>query len=66
MEFTFQGLSSVRKMMNVQGNQAPAKQQKTLRKLENSSIKIVAEQPMNSQTPPGSAVEFPRITSQKI
>jgi hypothetical protein len=35
---------------NVQGNQAPAKRQKMLKKLENSSTKTVAEQSMSLQT----------------
>jgi hypothetical protein len=39
------------KMTNVQGDQAPAKRQKMLNKFENSSMKTVAEQSMNSQTP---------------
>jgi uncharacterized protein with PIN domain len=38
-------------MTNVQGNQAPAKQQKMLKKFENSSMKTIAEQSMSSQTP---------------
>jgi hypothetical protein len=38
-------------MTNVQGNQAPAKRQKMLKKFENSSTKTVAEQSMSSQTP---------------
>jgi hypothetical protein len=46
------------KMTNVQGDQAPAKGQKMLKKLENSSTKTVAEQSMSSQTPLGSVMEF--------
>jgi hypothetical protein len=42
------------KMTNVQGDQAPAKQNKMLKKLENSSMKTAAKQSMNSQTPLGS------------
>jgi hypothetical protein len=48
------------KMMNVQGNQAPAKRQKMLRKFENSSAKTVVEQSMSSQTPLASVMEFAR------
>jgi hypothetical protein len=47
-------------MTNIQGDQAPAKQQKMLKKFENSSTKTVAEQSMNSQTPLGSVMEFAR------
>jgi hypothetical protein len=36
-------------MMNVQGNQAPAKQQNIFKKFENSSTKTVTEQSMNSR-----------------
>jgi hypothetical protein len=39
-------------MTNVQGDQAPAKQ-KMLKKFENSSMKTVAEQSMNSLKPLG-------------
>jgi hypothetical protein len=45
-------------MMNVQGDQAPAKQQKMLRKFENSSTKTITEQSMSSQTTLGSVKEF--------
>jgi hypothetical protein len=48
------------KMTNVQGNQAPAKQQKMLRKCENSITKTIAEQSMSSQTLLGSVMEFAR------
>jgi hypothetical protein len=41
-------------MTNIQGDQAPAKQQKMLKKFENSSTKTVAKQSMSSQTPLGS------------
>jgi hypothetical protein len=37
------------KKTNVQGDQAPAKQHKMLKKFENSSIKTVAKQSMSSQ-----------------
>jgi hypothetical protein len=47
-------------MMNVQGDQPPAKRQ-NLEKLENSSMKIIAEQSMGSQTPLGSVMEFSRF-----
>jgi hypothetical protein len=47
-------------MTNVQGDQAPAEQQKMLKKFENSSMKTVAEQYMSSQTPMGSVMEFAR------
>jgi hypothetical protein len=40
-------------MKNVQGDQAPAKCQKMLKKFENSSMNTVAEQSMSSQTPFG-------------
>jgi hypothetical protein len=45
-------------MTNVQGNQAPAKRQKMLKKFENSSTTTVAEQSMRLQTPLGSVMEF--------
>jgi hypothetical protein len=48
------------KMMNVQGNQAPAKRQKMLRKFENSSTKAIAKQSMSLQTLLGSDMEFAR------
>jgi hypothetical protein len=38
-------------MMNVEGNQAPAKRQEVLKIFDNLSTKIVAEQSMSSQTP---------------
>jgi hypothetical protein len=47
-------------MTNVQGDQAPAKQQKMLKKFENSSTMTAAEQSMSSQTPLGSVMEFAR------
>jgi hypothetical protein len=46
------------KMTNVQGGQAPAKQQKMLKKFENSSTETVTEQSMNSQTLLGSVMDF--------
>jgi hypothetical protein len=48
------------KMMNLQGDQAPAKRQKMLKKFENSSTKVVAKQSMSLQTPLGSVMEFAR------
>jgi hypothetical protein len=47
-------------MTNLQGDQAPTKQQKMLKKFENPSTKTVAEQSMSSQTPLGSGMEFAR------
>jgi hypothetical protein len=41
---------------NVQGDQAPAKQQKMLTKFRNSSTKTITEQSMSSQTPLGSVI----------
>jgi hypothetical protein len=46
--------------MNVQGDQAPPRRQKMLRKFENSSTKINAEQTVSSQTQLGSVMEFAR------
>jgi hypothetical protein len=37
-------------MMNIQGDQAPAKRQKTLKKFETSSMKTIAEKSMSLQT----------------
>jgi hypothetical protein len=37
-------------MTNVQGDEAPAEQQKMLKKFENSSMKTVTEQSMCSET----------------
>jgi hypothetical protein len=45
-------------MINVQGDQAPSKQQKMLKKFENSSTKSVTEQSMSSQTALGLVMEF--------
>jgi hypothetical protein len=53
-------------MTTVQGDQALAKQQKMLKKFENSSTKTVAEQYMSSQTLLGSVMEFARRSLQKI
>jgi hypothetical protein len=39
-------------------DQAPAKQQKMLKKFENSSKKTIAKLSMSSQTPLGSIMEF--------
>jgi hypothetical protein len=47
-------------MTNIKGNQAPAKQQKMLKKFESLSTKTVAEKSMSSQTPLGSVMEFAR------
>jgi hypothetical protein len=51
------GRVSVQKT-NFQGDEAPAKRQKMLKKLENSSTKTVAEQSMSLKTPLGSVMEF--------
>jgi hypothetical protein len=48
------------KMTNIQGNQAPAKWQKMLKKFENSFMKPIAEQSMSLQTPLESVMEFAR------
>jgi hypothetical protein len=53
-------------MMNAQGNQAPAKRQKMLKKFENSSMKTVAEQSMSLQTALGSLMEFARDLNRKF
>ena len=45
-------------MMNVQGDQAPAKRHKMLKKFENSSMKTIAEQSVSSQTSLVSVTEF--------
>jgi hypothetical protein len=45
-------------MTNVQGDQAPAKQQKLLRKFDNSSTKAITEQSMSLQRVLGSIMEF--------
>jgi hypothetical protein len=47
-------------MMNVQGDQAPAKRHKMLKKLQNSSMKTIAEQSVDFQTPLESITEFAR------
>jgi hypothetical protein len=47
-------------MTNVQDDHAPEKRQKMLKNFENSSMKIIAEQLMSSQTPVGSVMEFAR------
>jgi hypothetical protein len=52
-------------MTNVQGDQAPVKQQK-MYKFQNSSTKTVAEQSMSSQTPLESAKKFVRRSWQEI
>jgi hypothetical protein len=53
-------------MMNIQGDQAPAKQQKMLKKSENSSKKTISEQSMSSQTLLGSVMEFARDLNRKF
>jgi hypothetical protein len=47
-------------MTNIQGNQAPAKRQKMLKKVENSSTETVAKQSMSLLAPLGSVMEFAR------
>jgi hypothetical protein len=42
--------------MNFQGDQAPAKRQKMLKKFDNSSTKTIAKQSMSSQTLLGSVI----------
>jgi hypothetical protein len=53
-------------MKNVQGDQAAAERQKTLKKFEQSFTKTVAEQSMSLQTPLGSLMEFAKRSKQKI
>jgi hypothetical protein len=53
-------------MTNVQGDQAPAKRQKMLKKSENSSMKTAAEQSTSWQTLLRPIMEFSRRSSQKI
>jgi hypothetical protein len=53
-------------MTNVQGNQAPAKQQKMLKKFENSSTKTVTEQSMSSQTPLGCYGVYQEILTESF
>jgi hypothetical protein len=48
------------KLTNVQGDQAPVKQQKMLNNFENLSMKTIAEQSMSAQTPFGSVMEIAR------
>jgi hypothetical protein len=48
------------KMTNVQGDQAPAKQQKMFKRFENSSTNTITERSMSSQTLFGSDMEFSR------
>jgi hypothetical protein len=43
-------------MTNVQGDQAP----ENVEKIENASMKTIAEQSIGSQTPLGSVIEFAR------
>jgi hypothetical protein len=50
------------KMMNVQGDQAPAEWQKMLKTFENPSTKTVAKQSVSLQTPLGSVIEFANRT----
>jgi hypothetical protein len=47
-------------MTNAQGDQAPAKRQKMLKKFKNLSMNTIAKQSMISQTPLGSVMEFAR------
>jgi hypothetical protein len=47
-------------MMKVQGDRAPAKQQKMLKKFENLSVNTIAEQSLSLQTPLGSVMVFAR------
>jgi hypothetical protein len=47
-------------MTSAEGDQASAKQQKMLKKFENSSTKTVTEQSMSSQTLLGLLMEFAR------
>jgi hypothetical protein len=44
------------KMTNIQGDQAPAKRQKMLKRFENSSMKTIIEQSISSQTLLGSVM----------
>jgi hypothetical protein len=53
-------------MTSGQGDQAPAKQQKMLKKFEKSSTKTIFEQSMSSQTPFGSVMEFPGDLNRKF
>jgi hypothetical protein len=48
------------KMLNFQGDQAPTKRHKVLKKFEKSSTKTVVEKSMSLQTPLGSVMEFAR------
>jgi hypothetical protein len=54
------------KVTNVQGDQAPAKQQKMSKKIENLSTKTVTKQSMSMQTPLGSLMEFAGDLSRKF
>jgi hypothetical protein len=47
-------------MTSIQVDQAPAKQQKMLKKFENLSTETIAKQSTSSQTPLGSVMEFAR------
>lgn len=49
------------KMMNVQNDQADAKELELWEKRKNCSKNTVAEQTMSSETPLGSAVEFAKF-----
>jgi hypothetical protein len=59
MSFTF-GADCQFKMTNAQGDQAPAEQQKKLKKLENSSTKTITEQYVRPQMLLGSVMAFAR------
>jgi hypothetical protein len=54
------------KMTNIQGDQAPAEQQKMFKKFDSSSMKTVTEQSMSLQTPLGSVTESARIPNRKF
>jgi hypothetical protein len=47
-------------MTDVEGDQAPAKQQKMLKKFENSFKITIVEQSMSSKTPLGPVMELAR------
>jgi hypothetical protein len=53
-------------MTNIQGCQAPAKQQKMLKKFENSSTMTVTQQSICFQTLLGSVLEFDRRFQRKF
>jgi hypothetical protein len=53
-------------MMNVQGNQTPAKQQKMLKKIQNSSTNTFTKQSMSSQTPLGAVMQYAWRSYEKM